>query len=214
MGDMDPARWSRVRALVEGALDREGAAREAYLESACDGDAELLLPRAAQHVADAFSAFQRAVGAALNANALRQLIVSDTGGVVAQTPGDPDFGAFRPTAVDEDAHHPAARRLVEEPGLVRWWRNRKWRQRGTGERRHPGVVLPAPVLPGEGDVGEERDDRPGEALPEIDHHRPRQGIRGDRPHRRLDHVRPHGDVEEDIEKNDYIAFNFSTRYVM
>jgi non-specific serine/threonine protein kinase/serine/threonine-protein kinase len=39
---MDAARWSRVRQLVESALERDAALRDAFIESACGEDVELL----------------------------------------------------------------------------------------------------------------------------------------------------------------------------
>ena len=38
---MSRAAWSRVRSILEEALERNGAAREAFLADACAGDAEL-----------------------------------------------------------------------------------------------------------------------------------------------------------------------------
>ena len=38
---MDPARFARVEALVDGALDRPADQRAAWLERACAGDAAL-----------------------------------------------------------------------------------------------------------------------------------------------------------------------------
>jgi predicted ATPase len=40
-GAMDPERWQQVDRVVQGALDLEEAEREAYLDEACAGDAEL-----------------------------------------------------------------------------------------------------------------------------------------------------------------------------
>ena len=37
----DPQRWQRVKEIFDGALERRGAEREAFLDRACDGDADV-----------------------------------------------------------------------------------------------------------------------------------------------------------------------------
>src|SRR5918997_2026181 len=39
MSNSDPQRWQRVKEIFEGALERHGAEREAFLNRVCDGDA-------------------------------------------------------------------------------------------------------------------------------------------------------------------------------
>ncbi|HEX6719866.1 MAG TPA: protein kinase [Pyrinomonadaceae bacterium] len=41
MSDTDPQRWQRVKEIFEGALERHGAEREAFLDRVCDGEAEV-----------------------------------------------------------------------------------------------------------------------------------------------------------------------------
>lgn len=41
MSDTDPQRWQRVKEIFDGALERQGAEREAFLDRACDGDGEV-----------------------------------------------------------------------------------------------------------------------------------------------------------------------------
>jgi serine/threonine protein kinase/Tol biopolymer transport system component len=41
MSDTDPQRWQRVKEIFEGALARQGADREAFLDRVCDGDKEV-----------------------------------------------------------------------------------------------------------------------------------------------------------------------------
>jgi len=36
MSDSDPQRWQRVKEIFQGALERKGAEREAYLAECCD----------------------------------------------------------------------------------------------------------------------------------------------------------------------------------
>src|ERR1044072_8872411 len=38
MSETDPQRWQRVKEIFEGAIGRQGAERESFLEHACDGD--------------------------------------------------------------------------------------------------------------------------------------------------------------------------------
>jgi serine/threonine-protein kinase len=38
MSETDPQRWQRVKEIFDGALERHGAEREAFLERVCDGD--------------------------------------------------------------------------------------------------------------------------------------------------------------------------------
>ena len=40
-GHVTPERWQQTKELLNGALDREGADREAYLNAACGNDQEL-----------------------------------------------------------------------------------------------------------------------------------------------------------------------------
>ena len=41
MSETDPQRWQRVKEIFEGALGRQGAERESFLEHACDGNADV-----------------------------------------------------------------------------------------------------------------------------------------------------------------------------
>jgi len=41
MSNTDPQRWQRVKEIFEAALERRGAEREAFLEQACDGEADV-----------------------------------------------------------------------------------------------------------------------------------------------------------------------------
>src|SRR6185295_16481058 len=41
MSESDPQRWQRVKEIFEGALERHGAEREAFLDRACEGDADV-----------------------------------------------------------------------------------------------------------------------------------------------------------------------------
>jgi len=41
MSETDPQRWQRVKEIFEGALGRQGAERESFLEDACDGNTEV-----------------------------------------------------------------------------------------------------------------------------------------------------------------------------
>jgi serine/threonine protein kinase/Tol biopolymer transport system component len=41
MSNSDPQRWQRVKEIFDGALERHGAEREAFLDRACDGDTEV-----------------------------------------------------------------------------------------------------------------------------------------------------------------------------
>jgi serine/threonine protein kinase len=41
MSETDPQRWQRVKEIFDGALERRGAEREAFLDRACDGDTDV-----------------------------------------------------------------------------------------------------------------------------------------------------------------------------
>jgi serine/threonine protein kinase/Tol biopolymer transport system component len=41
MSDTDPQRWQRVKEIFEGALEKHGAEREAFLDRVCDGETEV-----------------------------------------------------------------------------------------------------------------------------------------------------------------------------
>jgi serine/threonine protein kinase/Tol biopolymer transport system component len=41
MSDTDPQRWQRVKEIFEGALERRGEERDAFLDRACDGDTDV-----------------------------------------------------------------------------------------------------------------------------------------------------------------------------
>src|ERR1051325_6171919 len=41
MSNSDPQRWQRVKEIFDGALERHGAEREAFLDRACDGDIDV-----------------------------------------------------------------------------------------------------------------------------------------------------------------------------
>src|SRR5215204_2262324 len=41
MSDTDPQRWQRVKEIFDGALERQGDERAAFLDRACDGDADV-----------------------------------------------------------------------------------------------------------------------------------------------------------------------------
>ena len=41
MSETDPQRWQRVKEIFEGALEKHGAEREAFLDRVCNGETEV-----------------------------------------------------------------------------------------------------------------------------------------------------------------------------